>query len=1023
MVKKRILFLGFLLLFLSSFALAQITQQSGRFEGRVTDDQGNPLPGVAVEATSPRLVGKASAVTDSNGAFRLFALPSGVYQISFTLAGFKPIIRKELVLQLGQTLIVNVTMEPSTIEEQVTVMGQAPLVDVKSTVKGMTITKETFENLPRGRNFDSLVTTIPGVSNEPLLGGTSVDGASGLENMYYVDGTNITNLTNGLAGQSVNFDFVDEVQVRASGYQAEYGGSLGGVISVITRSGGNQFSGEVLGYYSGYKLRDHERDLLRLNLDNTSIATYYKYSFLNGRNRDHRYEFGGNLGGYFIKDRLWFFGSFMPVVYRNNRLVTHSDGQTKNWMRDEKQWNYSFKLTGQILSNLRMSASIVSNRWNYKGNLATRTSPSNPTLSYDDYGFTYPNITLAFAADWSASNNLLVSVRGGYFMTDRKKQLVQVNEPCYYFQTEAPGGYFNTTNMNMDIPDPYKRQAGYNNYAQGNANLVKKNLNTRFSMAGDINYYLSAAGEHSIKLGVQYVRQGQNYDSSPEFPIIRIAWDRDFVAYGVNYGRGTYGYYGVRNNSVTGPYGNYYNVHNELWSLYIQDSWTIKQRLTINYGLRAESEYIPSYATGSEWANVKAIKFGLGKKLAPRVGLVYDVFGDSSLKVFGSFGLFYDVMKLNMAVGSYGGFKWKSAYYTLDDYRWDEIGVNGNFPGELLYPYSGGAIDFRAPSFESTDPHLKPMSQMETSLGVEKKLTETVALSVRGVYKHLLWAIEDCGVLYQDGEHYFTANPGGAFLKKEYDQAKITPKLDANDVPIPGEFLIPPTAPDPVKAKREYWGLNVAIDKRFSNNWMGGFSYTLSRLSGNYSGLASGDEYGRTDPNTERYFDLWYLSFDSKMNPIDGPMPGDRTHYLKLYGSYIFPFGLTLGAVVNAMSGVPTSTEWALDVQGYLPYNRNDLGRSPFLWYINFYTAFDFKLGGKTKAQINLSIDNMFNTDTAQRIYQIYNQGAVAVPDTVIVTGNWDIHDYAGLVLNPQYKKQTDFYRPISAIVGFKLIF
>ena len=81
-----------------------------------------------------------------------------------------------------------------------------------------------------------------------MLGGTSVDGASGLENMYYIDGTDITNIVSGANGQTVSFDFVDEVQVKASGYQAEFGGSLGGVINVVTRSGGNEFHGEVLGY-------------------------------------------------------------------------------------------------------------------------------------------------------------------------------------------------------------------------------------------------------------------------------------------------------------------------------------------------------------------------------------------------------------------------------------------------------------------------------------------------------------------------------------------------------------------------------------------------------------------------------------------------------------------------------------------------------------------------------------------------------------------------------------------------------
>ena len=156
-------------------------------------------------------------------------------------------------------------MPLGAIEEEVTVIGQSPLIDVKSTVKGMTMTREVFEILPRGRDFDTLVGAVPGVQNEPMLSGISVDGASGAENMFYVDGTDITNVYTGVRGQGVAFEFVDEVQVKASGYQAEYGGSLGGVIHVITRQGGNAFHGDVLGYYSGSRLNGKERDTLRLN--------------------------------------------------------------------------------------------------------------------------------------------------------------------------------------------------------------------------------------------------------------------------------------------------------------------------------------------------------------------------------------------------------------------------------------------------------------------------------------------------------------------------------------------------------------------------------------------------------------------------------------------------------------------------------------------------------------------------------------------------------------------------------------
>jgi outer membrane receptor protein involved in Fe transport len=176
----------------------------------------------------------------------LFALQPGTYQITYNLQGFKPMTRQGIVVQLEMTVKVDIILEMGALEEEVTVIGQSPLIDVKSTVKGMTLTKEMFEVLPRGRNFDTLATAVPGVNYEPWLGGLSVDGASGAENMFYMDGTEINTTQTGVRGQSAAFEFVDEVQIKASGYPAEYGGALGGVVSVVTRQGGNEFHGEVI---------------------------------------------------------------------------------------------------------------------------------------------------------------------------------------------------------------------------------------------------------------------------------------------------------------------------------------------------------------------------------------------------------------------------------------------------------------------------------------------------------------------------------------------------------------------------------------------------------------------------------------------------------------------------------------------------------------------------------------------------------------------------------------------------------
>jgi len=1013
---KRFILLAFGLLLVMGLLTAQ--QTTGKIFGTVLLEDGSLIPGVTVEATSPKLVGKATAVTDENGAFRLFNLTPGCYKLVFSLDGFNTVVRENVQVALEQTLNLKVEMKLGSLNEVVTITGQVAQIDVKSTAKGMTLTKEIFQALPKGRNFDSLITAIPGVSNEPLgAGGMSVDGASGLENMYYVDGADTTNITTGRMGQNVSFDFVDEVQVKASGYQAEFGGSLGGVINVITRSGGNAFHGEVVGYFSGSALRAKNGPKLDLDFNDDSLAVQHPYDVYYGVEDDYTLEGGFNLGGYIIKDKLWFFGSVLPSLFNVTRTTTYLDGAVRDWKQTKNQMNYSLKLTSQPFKNLRVGASLDNNFYQYKGDLSNAYGNPNPTISYDDYGYSYPNVSGTANADLPLGNNFMFSVRAGYFRTNQNKPQVFPPEPCFQFMTEAPGGYFRTTNIGMPgIPVEYQKAAGFQNYSRANATSVNKNVNEKYSVSFDATYFMNLGGEHSWKTGFSWMRRGEDVDNTALNPVLFFAWDRDFIAYGTNYGRGTYGYYGVRGNDVTGPYGNFYKAYGNMFAGYLQDSWTIANRLTLNVGVRAEKEVIPSYSDDPLYADKIAIEFDFADKIAPRLGFVWDVKGDSSMKVFGSFGMFFDVMKLNMAAGSYGGTKWKRAYYALDTYEWDKIGVNNYFPGRQLLG-DGTPFDFRVPSFEDTDPDMKPMTQREVSFGLEKRLRDDLALSVRFVNKHLLWAIEDCGILLPAGELYYTTNPGSDFLKGKYAEARAA-------------GLIPQNAPDCTKAKRDYYGINISLDKRFSDNWLGGVSYTFSSLRGNYSGLASGDEtstsnrYGttaRSNPNVARYFDNWYVSLDRNLNPSIGPLPGDRPHYFKAYGSYSFPFGLTTGLVLNAMSGVPTSTEWAMDYQGYFPFGRENEKRSPFLWYANFYCEYNLGLG-KTNLNINLNVDNIFNMQKPQRLYNIYNQGAVAISDERIAEGSWDINDFDP-VLDPRYLMGEYPFSPLTARLGFKFSF
>ncbi|MEN6559381.1 MAG: TonB-dependent receptor [Acidobacteriota bacterium] len=1006
--------LAFAALLLAGVLSAQVPT-AGRIIGTVIDDQGAPLPGVSVEAKSPRLVGTAATVTDANGVYRLLALPPGTFKITYSLQGFAAVVRDDIVLGVEQALVVDISMKPSTVEEEVVVVGQAPLIDVKNSARGQVLTADTFNALPKGRSFDSLVTILPGVQSEnDLLAGISVDGASGAENVFFVDGTDTSDLLGGTRKQNVVFDFADEVQFKASGYNAEYGGSVGGVVNVITRSGGNAYHGELIGYYTGTGLEGARRARLSLDLSDGTQARYYPYAEYVGKDKESSFEGGFLLGGYIVKDRLWFFGALTPSLFRRDRdmdMSIQSVPTVNSYRRTETTWNASFKLSAQPLKNLRAGASVVLNLFKYKGGSDPMTYPADQTYAatsnasgdYNNLGFSYPNYSMTAYADLTLSNNALLSVRGGYFYNNQNHRIASLpTTPYYAFRLEQPGSYAYVSNdMFPEIPADLVHPAGWQNFPRANVMGLEQRMDSRLSANADFTYYLNAAGEHALKAGLQFMRRTQNVNDGAQQPIVFLGWDLDLVAYSVNYGRGDYGYYAIRGAGEAGPYGEGYKVNMNSWSLYLQDSWTIAGRLTLNLGLRAEAEYLPSYTTDPAFAGIKKpVNFSFADKLAPRFGFSYDVFGDSSFKIYGSFGIFQDVMKLNMGANGLGGLKWKSAYYTLDDWDYTKIGVDGYFPGTLLT-----VIDFRPPLFDVIDPDMKPFTQREISLGFEKKLAEDASLSLRLVNKKVLWAIEDIGVPI---EAYYYTNPGSQYIKNVFAECRES-------------GLLLPGTPDCPKAKRDYYAMNLSLEKRFSDNWQGGISYTLSRLEGNYSGLASSDEDGRNSPNGERFFDMWHLSFDKELNPIDGPLPTDRTHSIKAYGSYALPFGLTVGLVANAYSGTPVTEEWNVDSAGYYPYNRGSMGRTPFIFLANAYVEYRVKLGGRKALSFNLNVDNLFNSRTATRIYSIKYRYNISPGDAALISTNWE--PSPDEVVDPRFGMPYSFLAPISGRVGMRFSF
>lgn len=971
----------------------------GRIVGTVADDEGMALPGVSVVATSPKLIGNATSITDGSGIYRLLAVPSGTYTITFILSGFNTVVRKGIMVDIEQTITVNITMKTAIVEEEITVVGESPLIDVKSTAKGMILTKQMFQVLPRGRDFVTLVATIPGVQSEPGLGGISVDGASGAENMFFIDGMDTTHVSGGEQAQQANFDFVEEVQIKASGYQAEFGGSLGGVINVITRSGGNEFHGGLTLYYSGSRLSGKERNLLQLN-PVTLAAEYVNYQDLSGKIEIQRWEPGFDLGGYVIKDKLWFYGNFMPRFRKTTRPIDFLSGETGDYTEDRKWMNFTAKITAQPMKNLRVSFGFVNNWENWRGDLPPRDGSGNYDYAWDKPGENWPNFSTSVNADLTVGNNILISARGGWFRTDNTNQQVLPTEQRIRF-TLSSGDIFDTYGWPEDKRRPNNWSSTLDMYA------TTKEMYERMAGRVDFNYFFNLGGEHSIKTGIAYTRVHNDLAMGSLFPYIRLYIGYPYELYTGEEVIGDYGYY--RSYYPLG-FPAFANNHSDRWSVYLQDSWTIKDRLTLNAGIRLETEYIPTFSDDPAFSDLRPIDFKWGDKIAPRFGFVYDVFGDSNMKIFGSFGLFRDVMKLSLAEGLYGGDKYQVNYYTLDTWDWETIGSGTapdfNIPGTWL-----DFKDWRIPAIESTDPDMKPMTQSETSVGLEKQLTEHISFSARYVYKHLVYAIEDIGFMTELGETYLIANPG--FGLSSIDD---------------------PAYPPCPRAKRNYHAVNLSLMKRFSDNWFGGVTYTWSRLWGNYCGLNSADEWGdpiaaggsglgRNDPNTNRYWDYWFLMRDQDLNDSAGLLPTDRTHFAKIYGSYVFPFGLTVGTVINAYSGIPVTTEVNMNnLQGYYPLGRMDTGkRTPFIVYGNLYAEYNLRVADRYTIQFNVNVDNIWNSKTARRVYAAYNRDNPVLTDAEILAGA-SYKDYAQ-VLDPRYMMNWDFFPPISVRLGLRLMF
>ena len=335
-------------------AVAFGQETTAGIQGTVKDPSGAAVSGATLEAESPALIGLRTTTSGEDGVYRFTDLPPGIYTVAVKAKGFRTAKLEEIILQAGRLAIVDARLVVGAVTETMEVTDAAASVDVTSSKVAVTVDRKMLDGMPTGRSFQSAIPLAPGARQEPLQSTTSsrgngfqIDGATDSENVYLVDGVNTTNIQTGGVGRNFQMEFIQEVQIKSSSFEAEYGGALGGVINAVAKRGSNEWHGSLVGYFQSASLdaNDPCSSGLTSGSANTFIAGFSTVCGLRldptlaGLNtttrldgtpqyyvpkKDHRtiLEPGFSVGGALIHNRLWIFSSYVPALDTIRRTTT-----------------------------------------------------------------------------------------------------------------------------------------------------------------------------------------------------------------------------------------------------------------------------------------------------------------------------------------------------------------------------------------------------------------------------------------------------------------------------------------------------------------------------------------------------------------------------------------------------------------------------------------------------------------------------------------------------------------------------
>ena len=999
-------------LFVSAIGLGQET--TGGIEGTVKDANGAVVPNVTVTITNSAQTPtgttgtgagfRRTVTTNEEGFFRALQIPPGVYQlVTSPTSGFSEAKYENVAVAIGRNTQLEITVAPGATSTTVDVAASdAAPVDTTNSAIQTTISAQEMELLPKGTGFTSLLKTVPGTRPESRSGGFSVDGASGGENVFVLDGQEVTNYRTGTLNETFNVptQLVQEVQVKSSGFTAEYGGATGGVISAVTRGGSNDFHGEGQLQFEVPKFNGTPRPLLAGLTGASSPFTASPEYFYPDKAGGTNLFPTASLGGRIIKDRLWFFGSYSPQIFQTDvdtKYYTNAGAATRTLVTTQRYsrtrtYEYALaRLDANPFNNLRLTGTFLWNPVTEEGSLpsnnfsnvsSTAIILNTPGIRFADYGpgvGLLPETTYRPKQGGRQTSNV-VTFSGVWTPTSA---LVIDGRYNRGFLNEKLGNYFVPQFVEVAACTIDAGAQPFPCTTTGSSSQTVKDVSVRETYEFSGTYIFEAAGRHELKGGYQRytifndVQQGNNAYGSLSFFVGPNRMVSSLDARITN----TPGAIGSAIMRRTGTQGSGSNLSQ---GIFVQDKWQPTSRLTLNLGVRFEAENLPTFN-----GIPSGVDFGWTDKIAPRLGFAYDIFGDGKTKAFASYGKFYDRVKFALPRGLFGGDIFLEDYFEIfpgeNSGQFNLGNVVNGYTGPSPCPATGfitpGARsrcqkNFRVNANEpgaspyedgAVDPNLKPFQQTEFTVGAERQISRDYVLRMRYTYKNVDEAVEDAGIVNSAGnEAYIIGNPGSG--------------LHLETLTALG--YLKSTRP-----KRRYDGFEVVLDKRLSNNWYFNANYTFSRLHGNYTGLTSSDEAhlveGRLSPGVSRAFDLPFIGFTAEGKTDNGPLPTDRPHVFNIYGAYIFDWmgsktnSTELSAFQTVASGTPmtTSIYGQSSVTPQIFYHRGDLGRSPTFSQTDFNVTHRYKFGRDDRFTLafDLNFLNLWDQKTVTGIYPTMN--------------------------------------------------